>query len=145
MTGFTDLERRYRRLLAFYPRAFRKEREEEMVTVLMARSRPEQRWPRPAEVTDLTRHGLRMRVRPPRIPSNFEKRHAGFWALTRSLIGCWLIVLTGLLGQDGRWQWGLLLLPFAALHFFIAYRLAVYMERQRPGGPPGRPPRAMGD
>jgi hypothetical protein len=36
MTDSSGLERRYRRLLALYPRAFRTEREEEMLAVLMA-------------------------------------------------------------------------------------------------------------
>jgi hypothetical protein len=33
MTDATQLERRYRRLLAWYPRAFRQEHEEEMLVV----------------------------------------------------------------------------------------------------------------
>jgi len=32
----TQLERRYRRLLAFYPKAFRREHEQEMLAVLIA-------------------------------------------------------------------------------------------------------------
>ena len=36
MTHSSDLERRYRGLLALYPRAFRAEHKEEMVEVLVA-------------------------------------------------------------------------------------------------------------
>jgi hypothetical protein len=36
MTESTGLERRYRRLLAWYPRPFRREQEEEVLAVLMA-------------------------------------------------------------------------------------------------------------
>jgi hypothetical protein len=36
MTDSAHLERRYRRLLAFYPKAFRREHEQEIVSVLMA-------------------------------------------------------------------------------------------------------------
>ncbi len=42
----------------------------------------------------------------------------------RILIGIWLLVLAAILyGYGiGGW-WGLLLVPAAALHFYIAYRL----------------------
>ena len=36
MTDHANLERRYRRLLAFYPRAFRQENGAELIGVLMA-------------------------------------------------------------------------------------------------------------
>jgi len=36
MTGQEDLERRYRRLLAWYPRAYWREHEEEMLAILLA-------------------------------------------------------------------------------------------------------------
>jgi hypothetical protein len=41
-----------RRLLTLYPKRFRREREEEMVSVLMAGARDGQGWPRPVEVGD---------------------------------------------------------------------------------------------
>jgi hypothetical protein len=65
-----DLERRYRRLLAWYPRGFRLEYEQEMLAVLMAGSGGGQRRPRLAEVADLIRGAAWTRLcptaRPPR-------------------------------------------------------------------------------
>lgn len=63
MTEAAGLERGYRRLLAFYPRSFRREQEEEMLGVLMATARPGQRRPGPAEAADVIISGLRMRLR----------------------------------------------------------------------------------
>jgi hypothetical protein len=39
MSDVTGLERRYRRLVACYPRAFRREHEQEILAVLMAGAR----------------------------------------------------------------------------------------------------------
>jgi hypothetical protein len=61
------LERRYRRLLACYSRAFRREHEHEILAVLMAGAGDGQRWPRPAEAFDLIRSAIWMRLRP-RVP-----------------------------------------------------------------------------
>ncbi len=57
------LERRYRRLLAWYPAAFRGEREEEMLTVLLAGASRGQRRPGLPESIDLIRSAIGMRVR----------------------------------------------------------------------------------
>lgn len=57
------LERRYRRLLAWYPAAFRREQEDEMLAVLMAGAREGQRRPGLVESADLIRNALVMRVR----------------------------------------------------------------------------------
>jgi hypothetical protein len=64
MTDQADLERGYRRLLAWYPRAFRREHWPEILAVLMACAPDGQRRPGPAESADLIRSGLRMRLRP---------------------------------------------------------------------------------
>ena len=64
MTDQADLERGYRRLLAWYPRAFRREYGPEIVAVLLACARDGQRRPGLAESADLARGGLRMRLRP---------------------------------------------------------------------------------
>jgi hypothetical protein len=64
--GVTDpaaLERGYRRLLAWYPRGFRRERADEMLTVLMAGARDGQRRPSAAETVNLIVNGLRLRLR----------------------------------------------------------------------------------
>jgi hypothetical protein len=49
MSASKTLERRYRRLLAFYPRAFRREHEQEILSVLLAGAAEGQRRPRLAE------------------------------------------------------------------------------------------------
>jgi hypothetical protein len=67
MTDETNLERRYRRLLVWYPRAFRRENGQEILDVLMACARPGQSRPGPAASADLITSGLWMRLRP-RLP-----------------------------------------------------------------------------
>jgi hypothetical protein len=64
MTDSTLLERRYRRLLALYPRAFRREHEEEMLVVLMACARNGRRRPGLADSVDVVRNAIWMRLRP---------------------------------------------------------------------------------
>jgi hypothetical protein len=64
MTDQARLERGYRRLLAWYPRAFRRENGQEILAVLMACARDGQRRPGLAESADLIRSGLWMRLRP---------------------------------------------------------------------------------
>ncbi|MEU1391619.1 MULTISPECIES: hypothetical protein [unclassified Nonomuraea] len=59
----SDLERRYRRLLRWYPREHRERHEEEMLNVLMATARPGQRHPEPRDVLDLVKGGAAIRVR----------------------------------------------------------------------------------
>ena len=66
MTEPTDLERRYQRLLALYPRAFRDEHEQEMLTVLMAGSGDARAWPRVADSADVIRNALWTRIFPAR-------------------------------------------------------------------------------
>jgi len=64
MTDQEHLERAYRRLLAAYPREFRRENEQEILAVLMADAPDGQRRPGLAESADLIRSGLRLRLRP---------------------------------------------------------------------------------
>lgn len=64
MTGATrpaGLERRYRRLLRWYPRSFRAEQGEEMLAVLMAGAADGQRRPRPKESANVITSALGMR------------------------------------------------------------------------------------
>jgi hypothetical protein len=68
MTDLASLERGYRRLLACYPRAFRRESEQEILAVLMATAREDQRRVGLAESADLIRGALRLRLRPPSRP-----------------------------------------------------------------------------
>ena len=65
MTGSAGLEQGYRRLLAWYPRAFRRDQADEILGVLMAGAGEGQRRPRPAEAADLLWSGLKMRLRGP--------------------------------------------------------------------------------
>jgi hypothetical protein len=64
MTDHANLERGYRRLLASYPRAFRREHGEEILAVLMASAQEGQRRRGLAASADLIRSGLWMRLRP---------------------------------------------------------------------------------
>ncbi|HEX6453136.1 MAG TPA: hypothetical protein VF060_27210 [Trebonia sp.] len=57
-----DLERGYRRLVAFYPRSFRRENGDEIIAVLLATAACGQRRPGLAESFDLLRGALRMRL-----------------------------------------------------------------------------------
>jgi hypothetical protein len=64
MTSAPQLERRYRRLLACYPRAFRREHQEEILSVLVAGTE-DGRWGRGlAGSADLIRGAVWMRLRP---------------------------------------------------------------------------------
>jgi hypothetical protein len=124
MSNSPDLERRYRRLLACYPAAFGREHEQEMLAVLMAGADEGQRWPRPAEIADLLRSATSMRLRRRwRTSWAWEYRH---WRLTvpvRVLSGIWLTALTVILyGYGVGGWWGVLLVPAAAAHFYVAYR-----------------------
>lgn len=56
------LERAYRRLVACYPRSFRRENTEEIIAVLLATASGGQRRPSPAEAADLLRGAARMRL-----------------------------------------------------------------------------------
>jgi len=63
MSDSEALERRYRRLLACYPRTFRHDHEQEMLSVLMAGAGDGQQRPRPGEATDLIRNAIWIRLR----------------------------------------------------------------------------------
>jgi hypothetical protein len=63
MRGQPRLEPRFRLLLAAYPLAYRRQHEEDMLTVLLSDARPGQRRPRPAETADLLAGAVRVRLR----------------------------------------------------------------------------------
>lgn len=127
MSASSDLERRYCRLLALYPKGFRREHEQEMLSVLMTGAADGRRWPRLAEAADLVGNAILMRLLMVGLmqPSAWEYRHARVMVPIRVLIGIWLLVLTGILYGfgSGGWWWGALLVPAAALHFYFAFRL----------------------
>jgi hypothetical protein len=124
MINPTHLERSYRRLLAFFPKAFRQEHEQEILTVLMDDAAEGQRRPRFGEAFDLLRSAIFMRLRGIQLPSSWEYRHARVVVPIRIATGIWLLVLTAILYGSGRggW-WAALLLPAAALHFYLVYRV----------------------
>jgi hypothetical protein len=64
----TDLERAYRRLVACYPRSFRRDNEDEIVSVLLATAPDGQRRPGIAESADLIKGAVRMRMGLSRTP-----------------------------------------------------------------------------
>ena len=66
MSSSAALERGYRRLLAWYPRAFRAEREDEILAVLMAGAEQGQRRPRLTEAADLIKNAVVIRLFPGR-------------------------------------------------------------------------------
>jgi hypothetical protein len=63
MTESAGLERRYRRLLSWYPQPFRREQEDEMIAVLMAGAPQDRRRPGLRESADVIRSALGMRLR----------------------------------------------------------------------------------
>jgi len=83
MTTDRQLERRYRRLLGCYPRAFRAQHEQEMLVVLMACARNGQRRPGLADSADLIANGVLMRLRPG-VP---RSRPTMFWAVRLMALG----------------------------------------------------------
>jgi hypothetical protein len=68
MCDAAELERAYRRLVACYPRSFRRENEEEIVAVLLATAPAGQRRPGIAESADLLRGAVKMRLGLSRTP-----------------------------------------------------------------------------
>lgn len=134
MTDSARLERRYRRLIAFYPKAFRREHADEMLSVLMAAAAEGRRRPRWSETGNLLGHAIVLRLRRVKIPSSWEYRHAGLMIPVRLISGLWLLCLTAILYGYGRggW-WAALLVPSAALHFYLVYRLTHAGESRPPG------------
>lgn len=130
MTDHSPLERRYRRWMALYPKSFRAEREDEMLAVLMQNADPEQTRPRPAEVANLARHGLRRRASSGRFPSRWEREHAKVMFPVRILVALWLCFISSMLIAYDRGElWLLVLVPGIVVHLYIAYRI-------RPGAIP---------
>ncbi|ADD43143.1 hypothetical protein [Stackebrandtia nassauensis] len=63
MNRHDALERRYRRLLRFYPKEYRTERGKEIVDTYMEATPPERTTPGVADVGDVAKAGLRQRLR----------------------------------------------------------------------------------
>jgi hypothetical protein len=127
MPDAKDLERRYRRLLWLYPEAFRREHEQEILSVLMAGAEEGQRWPGLAESANLVRNAILMRLRQIDRVSSHASRHPRLVVGVRVGIGIWLLVAGAILYGSGYW-WGVLMAAPAALHFYLAYRLRHSVE-----------------
>ena len=121
MTDRTDLERRYRRWLSLYPKAFRADHEEEMIGVLLEGADPGQARPRLREAANLAAHGIGRRIR---ASGDWDRRHARWMFPVRIVSGLWLLVLTCLLLGYHRGQlWTILTIPSMLAHFYVAYRI----------------------
>jgi hypothetical protein len=83
MTDTADLERGYRRWVRWYPKAFRREHESEILAVLLTGARAGQRRPAPRECLDLLRSALWMRLGP-RVP---RSNRAAFVAVKLMCVG----------------------------------------------------------
>jgi hypothetical protein len=119
MTDQAHLERACRRLLAWYPREFRRENEQEILAVLLAGAPHGQRRPGLAQSADLIRSGLWLRLRPsvPRsartVRAAVKVMYAGAAVSTASLI-----ILLALIADIG------------AYHAILGYRLAAAQVSQ---------------
>ena len=79
MNESARLERGYRRLLACYPRAFRRENGEEILAVLLACAQEGQRRPGLAASADLIKGAIRMRLRLRPAPRQPRAARAAIW------------------------------------------------------------------
>ena len=91
MSTSADLERRYRRLLAFYPRKFRAENSEEILAVLLDCAQDGQTRPGPGATADLLKGALWMRLRPPGTPPR------ALVAAVRLILACAVLEFAALL------------------------------------------------
>jgi hypothetical protein len=99
MTGPSPLERRYRRVLACYPKEFRRDSEEEILAVLLATAAEGQRWAGLAESVDLLRGALRMHLglsRSPRPVQNAVRLMCAGAVLTLAVLVTILVTLGSL-------------------------------------------------
>lgn len=107
MTGAGGLEGAYRRLLRWYPRAYRHRHEEEILGVLLAAARPGQRRPGAGESADLLWSALRIRIRAI-LRGMGSQPWAAALALTGVLIPLLMLLLklTLLLDRGARYGFG---------------------------------------
>ena len=91
MNRSAGLERRYRRLLAFYPRTFRAENSDEILAVLLDCAQDGQTRPGPGAAADLLKGALWMRLRPP------GTQPRALVLAVRLMLACALVEIAGLL------------------------------------------------
>ncbi|WP_194909544.1 hypothetical protein [Catenulispora rubra] len=101
------LQRRYRRALMLLPRAYRAQRGEEMLGVLMDSAPEQQRWPKLSEVLSLATHSVRVRsgVGAQALPSQAVRPLMRAVALLGTLYLSFLVAVGQFLGL--RWNWGI--------------------------------------
>jgi hypothetical protein len=136
VSASTHLERRYRRLLAFYPAPFRREHEEEILSVLMDGAVQGQQRPGLAESVNLLAHALSMRLHakglrgwwasPPRpgvqrliIP--WEYRHLRVFGVTRVAAGIVAAGIGAFILSYAAYAWAALFLVIGALNLAVGY------------------------
>lgn len=134
MSDLARLERRYRRLLAFYPEAFRREHEEEMLSVLLAGASEDQRRPSRDEAIDLVGNALNMRLQQmftKLFVRSYEYRHHRLLWGFRIVWGLVLLGVAGFALSSGSW-WALFFLAGAAADFVFGYRIYQIAQSQPP-------------
>ena len=132
MSDSTQLERRYRRLLAFYPNAFRREHEEEMLAVLLAGAAEGQRRPSLDEATDLVSNAILMRMWhmfEKLFVKSYEVRHRRLLWGFRIVFGFVLLGIAMFALSYGGW-WTLWFLAGAAADFVLGYRIYRIAQRR---------------
>jgi hypothetical protein len=131
----TQLERRYRRLLAFYPNAFRREHEQEMLAVLIAGAAEGQRRPSLDEAIDLVSNAILMRLWQTCtklfVRSSYEYRHRHLLWSVRFVASLVLFSIGMFVLAYGSW-WALPFLAAAAARFFVGYRIYQATQNQPP-------------
>ena len=134
MSDSTQLERRYRRLLAFYPKAFRRDHEQEMIAVLLAGAAEGQRRPSLDEAVDLVSNAIFMRLAQMferLFVKSYERRHPRLLWGFRIVWGLVLFGLAVLALVYGNWL-AVLFLVAAAADFVFGYRIYRIARRQPP-------------
>lgn len=123
MNEQSPLERRYRRWLALYPKSFRNEHGEEMITVLTQGADPDQSHPKAGEAANIAIHGLSRRIAG-QFPSDWERAHANVMFPVRIAIALWLCFISAIIiGYRVAEPWLILLIPSIAAHVWIDYRI----------------------
>ena len=132
MSAPTHLERRYRRLLAFYPAAFRRDHEEEILSVLMDGAAEGQRRPGLAESANLVTHAIWTRWASPSRPGMqrliipWEYRHLRAFGITRIVGGIVAAGIGAFILSYSAYGWAGLFLVIATLNLAVgSWELAI--------------------
>jgi hypothetical protein len=134
VSDLTQLERRYQRLLAFYPEAFRREHEQEMLSVLIAGASEGQRRPSWGEAIDLVGNAILMRLWQMftrLFVRSYEYRHRRLLWGFRIVWGLVLLGLATFALSYSIW-WALWFLAGAAADFVFGYRIYQIAQRRPP-------------